>query len=88
MLGVVLFAVAGLVGLRAFSHNNSMSCGFDSPALGAGGCSHYSYTLPVVVGVVGLLVLIGGGALASYYAMRNVGVPLFTALRQRGFQQR
>jgi hypothetical protein len=86
MLGVVLFAVAGALGLRAFSHNNSLSCG--SPVVGAGACDHYSYALPVVVGVIGLLVLIGGGAFASYYAMRNVGLPLLTALRQRGVQPR
>jgi hypothetical protein len=30
-----------------------------------------------------LCLLIGGGALASYYAMRNVGLPLFAALRTR-----
>jgi|SRR5947209_2871466 len=82
MLGVLLFGIAGALGLRAFSHNNSLNCGFGS--LGGGSaCSHYSYALPVAVGVGGLLLLIGGGALASYYAMRNVGLPLFSALRNR-----
>lgn len=84
MLGVILFAFAGALGLRAFSHNNSLSCGFDSPTVDAGACSHYSYALPVAVGVVAVLLVIGGGAFASYYAMRNVGLPLFAALRRRG----
>ena len=83
MLGVILFAVAGALGLRAFSHNNSLSCGFDSPASGTGACAHYSYALPVAVGVLALLLLIGGGAFASYYTMRSVGLPLFAALRRR-----
>ena len=27
MLGVLLFGIAGALGLRAFSHNNSLNCG-------------------------------------------------------------
>jgi hypothetical protein len=83
MVGVLLFAVAGLLGIRAFSHNNSLTCGFDNPTIGAGGCSHYSYALPIVVGVVAVLLVIGGGAVANYYAMRNVGLPLLSSLRRR-----
>lgn len=83
MLGVLLFGAAGVLGLRAFSHNNSLSCGFDSPTIAGSGCSHYSYTPAVVLGITALVLVIGGGAFASYYAMRNVGVPLIAALRQR-----
>ena len=75
MFGLLLFALAGGLALRAFSHNNSFSCTV--------GCSHYSYALPIAVGVVGILLLMVGGAFASYYTARNVGLPLLAALRQR-----
>lgn len=78
-LGVVLFGVAAALGLRAFAHNNSLDCGYGAAA----SCSHYSYVPAIVLGVVAIVVLMGGGALASYYAMRNVGLPLVAALRQR-----
>jgi len=83
VLGVLLFGVAAVLGLRAFAHNNSLDCG----GLGGSACSHYSYAPAIVLGVVAVVVLMGGGALASYYAMRNVGVPLLAALRQRKARQ-
>jgi hypothetical protein len=81
MLGVLLFAVAGVLGIRAFAHNND--CGFDLGVVGAGACTHYSYALPIIVGVLALLMVIGGGAVANYYALRNVGLPLMASLRRR-----
>jgi hypothetical protein len=81
MLGVLLFAVAGALALRAFGHNNSLAC--DNVFGAATSCSHTSYALPITVGVVALLLVMGGGALASYYAARHVGLPLLAVLRQR-----
>jgi hypothetical protein len=82
MVGVLLFGVAGVLGIRAFAHNNDCDLGFSGP--GPDACSHYSYALPIVVGVVALVIVIGGGAVANYYALRNVGLPLMASLRRRG----
>lgn len=82
VIGVLLFAAAGGLALRAFAHNNSLSCDGTFSAV-AGACSHYSYALPVALGVVAVLLVMGGGAFASYYVMRNVGLPLLAALRRR-----
>lgn len=87
VLGFLLFASAGVLGMRAFIHNQSLNCGFHSPTIATAGCGHYSYVPPVVLGVVGLLLLMGGGALGSYFAMRNVGLPLVAALRRRAARQ-
>ena len=80
MLGLVLFAVGAGLGMRAFSHNNSFSCDVS--------CSHYSYALPISVGILGIVVLMGGGMFASYYTARRVGLPLLASLAQRRQQQR
>ena len=85
MLGVLLFAVAAVLGLRAFSHNNSLSCSdLGGSFTAAAGCSHYSYALPIGLGVVAVLLVMGGGAAASYYAARHVGLPLLATMRRRG----
>ena len=85
MLGILLFAVGAVLGMRAFSHNNSLSCGGLGNGFGASavGCTHYSYALPIGLGVVAVLLVMGGGAAASYYAARHVGLPLLAALRRR-----
>jgi ABC-type uncharacterized transport system permease subunit len=80
MLGLVLFAVGAGLALRAFGHNNSLSCTLS--------CSHYSYALPIALGVLGIVVLMAGGAFASYYTARNVGLPLIASLMRRQRQQR
>lgn len=80
MLGLLLFAVAAGLGMRAFSHNNSFSCDVS--------CSRYSYALPIIVGILGVVVMMGGGMFASYYTARKVGLPLLAALAQRRQQQR
>ena len=74
-LGLLMFAIAAGLGLRAFSHNNSLSCELS--------CSHYSYALPIGLGVLGVIVLMGGGMVASYYTARHIGLPLVASLRQR-----
>ena len=83
VIGVLLFAVAGALGLRAFAHNSSLACEglFASPM--ATDCSHYSYWLPLSLGVSALLLVVGGGAFASYYAARHIGLPVLAAF-QRG----
>ena len=87
VLGVLTFATAGALALQAFSHNNSLSC--DALLRSAGAtCSHYSYAAPIVVGVLGLLLVMGGGAFASYYAARRVGLPLVSALLSAKRQRR
>ena len=84
-VGVLVFALGGLLTMRAFSHNNSLDC-LDPVTVGAFNdpttCTHYSYVLPVVVGVLGVVLLLGGGLAASYYAARRIGVPAYLALRR------
>lgn len=82
-IGVLLFALGGALGLRAFAHNTSLTCDgrFADPI--ATGCSHYSYWMPVSLGISGLLLVLGGGAFASYYATRHIGLPVLAAFQRR-----
>lgn len=75
--GLLMFGAGAALALRAFSHNNSLDC---QPLA----CTHYSYALPIALGIGGLVVLMGGGALLSYFTVRHVGVPIVAAIRNRG----
>ena len=83
VIGVLLFAVAGVLGLLAFAHNTSLACeGFFAGPMDTD-CSHSSYWLPVSLGVSALLLVLGGGAFSSYYAARHIGLPVLAAFQQR-----
>ncbi|MCA1711587.1 MAG: hypothetical protein LC789_08120 [Actinobacteria bacterium] len=82
-LGVMLFAAAGALGLRAFAHNNSLECGGGFASAAGETCVQYSYAIPTALGLAALLLVMGGGLFASYYAARNVGLPLLGALQYR-----
>ena len=84
MLGMLLFAAGGALGLRAFAHNSSLECAGPFSSSVAGACTQYSYLLPIGLGIGGLLLVIGGGMYASYYAAQHVGLPVLAAWQQRG----
>lgn len=84
ILGMLLFAAGGALGLRAFAHNSSLSCAGPFASAGGDGCTHYSYLLPIGLGIGGMLLVIGGGMYASYYAAQRVGLPVLAAWQQRG----
>jgi hypothetical protein len=46
------------------------------------------FLLSITLGIVGIVVLMGGAAFASYYMARRVGLPVLAALVQRRQQQR
>ena len=82
-VGALLFAAAGALGLPAFAHNSAIDCvGGFSTAVSAS-CATYLYRSPVALGIVGVLLAGGGGAFASYYAARHVGLPAMAVFRQR-----
>jgi hypothetical protein len=85
LAGFLLFAIGGVLLVVTGSHNGSpLECsGTFAPGTQPPNCGNHSYVPAIVLLVAGIVVLIGGGMLASYYAASRIGLPLATALTRR-----